>query len=300
MTVPIRSLLFIPGDNERKIEKSRASNADGLVLDLEDSVTPSRKALARSMIADLLKNRTRGAGKQPALWVRINPLFTADALLDLSAVAAGGPDGILLPKADGPQDVIRLGFYLDALETRDGLPPGGIKILPVATETARAPFSLGDYQNHDLPRLFGLTWGAEDLSAAVGASSNRDEDGRWSLTYRTVRSLMLLASKACGVQAVETLYVDYKDEAGLRRSCLAARREGFTGRFAIHPDQVDPINEAFSPSADDVAFAERVVKAFAEKPDEGTIGIDGKMLDRPHLQQALQVLATRDAFASRR
>jgi citrate lyase subunit beta/citryl-CoA lyase len=297
MSAPLRSLLFVPGDSERKIEKSRASKADALVLDLEDSVAPTRKSVARGMIADLLK--TGNFNKGTAQWVRINPVTTPEALLDLAAVVGGRPAGILLPKADGPEDVRRVSYYLDALEAREGLPAGSIVIVPVATETAAAPFSLGLYKDAGLKRLFGLTWGAEDLSAAVGAATNMDEDGRLALTYRTVRSLTLMAAKAAGVEAIDTVYPDFKDTAGFRKSCIAARREGFTGRFAIHPDQVDTINEAFSPSAEDIALAERVVAAFGAVPDSGAISIDGKMLDRPHLQQALKVLAMRDAFARR-
>jgi citrate lyase subunit beta / citryl-CoA lyase len=297
MSMPVRSMLFVPGDSERKIEKSRASNADALVLDLEDSVAPARKAFARATIAAHLKSvvgATRGTQ-----WVRINPLSTPEALLDLSAIVAGRPAGILLPKAESPADVQRLSHYLDALEAREGLTVGSIAIVPVATETARAPLSLASYPDAGLTRLFGMTWGAEDLSAAIGASTNMDEDGRLSLTYRTVRSLTLLAAKACNAEALETVYPDYKDLEGLKKSCIAARREGFTGRFAIHPDQVDIINAAFSPSSDEVAYAERVVAAFAATVDTGTVGLDGKMLDRPHLKQAQKVLTMRDALASR-
>ena len=297
MSVPARSMLFVPGDSERKIEKSRASNADALVLDLEDSVAPARKALARETIAAYLKSTSSSA--RVARWVRINPLSTPEALLDLAAIVAGKPTGILLPKADSPADVQKLSHYLDALEAREGLAAGSIAVVPVATETARAPLSLALYPDAGLTRLFGITWGAEDLSAAIGASTNLDEDGRLSLTYRTVRSLTLLAAKACNVEALETVYPDYKDLEGLKKSCIAARREGFTGRFAIHPDQVDVINAAFSPNADEIAFAERVVAAFAATVDTGTVGLDGKMLDRPHLKQAQKVLAMRDALASR-
>jgi citrate lyase subunit beta / citryl-CoA lyase len=296
MRVPIRSMLFVPGDSERKLEKSQASNADALVLDLEDSVATARKTFARATIATHLK-RVAGATRI-AQWVRINPLTTPEALLDLAAIVAGKPAGILLPKADSPADVQKVSHYLDALEVREGLAPGLIAVIPVATETARAPLSLASYPDAGLTRLFGITWGAEDLSAAIGASTNTDEDGRLSLTYRTVRSLTLLAAKACNAEALETVYPDYKDLAGLSKSCIAARREGFTGRFAIHPDQVDVINAAFSPNADEIAFAERVVAAFAAA-DTGTVGLDGKMLDRPHLVQAQKILAMRDALASR-
>lgn len=291
---PIRSMLFVPGDSERKIEKSRASTADALVLDLEDSVAMARKPEARGLVAGVL---AEGPSAGPALWVRVNPVDTADCLPDLAAVVRGRPAGILLPKAAGPLDVIRVGRYLDALEVREEVEPGSIAIIPVATETPRASLALGDYSDHHLPRLFGLTWGAEDLAAALGAASNTDEDGRLSLTYRTVRSLMLLAAKANDIEAIDTVYPDYRDLDGLQRSSIASRREGFTGRFAIHPDQVAMINAAFSPSEADIAFAEKVVAAFAAAPDTGVVGVDGKMLDRPHLIQAQKLLALRDAYA---
>jgi citrate lyase subunit beta / citryl-CoA lyase len=297
MRPPVRSLLFVPGDSERKLEKSRASQADSLVLDLEDSVAPSRKAFARGLIVEYLKSGQTPHGT--SLWVRINPLSTPESLPDLAAVVAGRPAGILLPKADGPVEVENVSLCLDALEVREGLPIGSIAIIPVVTETARAALSINQYPDFKLPRLFGITWGAEDLSAAIGASTNTDDDGRLSLTYRYVRSMTLLAAKACSVEAIDTVYPDYKNAAGLRASCSASRREGFTGRFAIHPDQVGVINEAFSPSAEEVAFAERVVAAFAAAPDIGTVGLDGKMLDKPHLTQAQKVLVLRDALTSR-
>jgi Citrate lyase beta subunit len=292
----IRSMLFVPGDSERKLEKSKQSSADALVLDLEDSVAPSRKGVARDMVKEYMAGDDIRSGLQ--LWVRINPLTSADALPDLAAVIAARPAGILQPKVDGPADVQRLSNYLDVLEVREGIPAGSISILPVVTETAQAPFSLGSYHTAGLSRLFGLTWGAEDLSSAIGAATNLDDDGRWSLTYRIVRSFTLLAAKSCGIEAIETLYTDYRDETGLRKSCQAARREGFSGRFAIHPDQVGPINESFTPSIEDVAFAEEVIAAFAKAPDSGTVGVNGKMLDRPHLVQAQKVLALRDAYGA--
>jgi citrate lyase subunit beta/citryl-CoA lyase len=297
----LRSILFVPGDSERKIEKSQGAGADALVLDLEDSVSPARKTIARQMVREYLSARTFRAGT--AQWVRINPLTTPEAMHDLAAVVAGKPAGILLPKADGPADVQRLSYCLDALEAREGVPAGAIAIMPVATETARAPFSLGDYRHREqhggLARLYGLTWGAEDLSAAIGASTNAEDDGQLALTYRTVRSLTLLAARAAGVEAIDTVYPDFRNMDGLKRSCTASRREGFTGRFAIHPDQVALINATFSPSADEIAFAEKVIAAFKATPDAGVVGVDGKMLDRPHLSQAEKVLARRDAFAAR-
>jgi citrate lyase subunit beta/citryl-CoA lyase len=289
---PIRSLLFVPGDSEKKFEKGLGSGADALILDLEDSVAAARKPVAREMVAAFLNGRP--GDRRPRLWVRINPLATPEGLPDLVAVMAGRPDGIMIPKPDGPAEVARLSHYLDALEAQNGIPSGSVGILPVATETARAPFALGDYADAGLTRLVGLTWGAEDLSAAIGASTNL-ENGVWAFTYRMVRSCCLLAAKAAGVQAIETLYVDFRDDAGLRASSKAARAEGFTGRIAIHPAQIPGINESFTPSAEEVAFARRVVEAFAAAGDAGTIGLDGKMLDMPHLAQARHVLALHEA-----
>jgi len=294
----LRSFLFIPGDSDRKLAKADDSGADALILDLEDAVAPANKALARDKVAAFLSERPR-AGRGGQLWVRINPLDTPLALPDLAAVVRGAPDGLMLPKADGPADVARLSHYLDALEAASGVAPGSIRILPVATETAIAPFRVGDYAGAALPRLAGLTWGAEDLAAAVGASTNLAPDGQWALTYRLVRSLTLLAAHASGVQAIETLFVDYRDDAGLVASCRAARTEGFSGRIAIHPAQVATINAAFTPSDDEIDFARRVVAAFAEAGDAGTVGLDGRMLDIPHLKQARQVLAQAETSARR-
>jgi citrate lyase subunit beta/citryl-CoA lyase len=293
---PVRSWLFVPGDSERKLAKAASAGADALILDLEDSVAPPNKHAARAAVAALLKRQPDRSSAR--LWVRINALGTGEALADLAAIVAGRPDGVMLPKADGPDDVARLGHYLDALEVRDGLPAGAIAILPVATETARAPFALGDYAEASLPRLHGLTWGAEDLSAALGASTNKDESGDWAPTYRLVRSLCLMAARAAGVAPIETLHADFRDAQGLEARAAAARREGFTGMMAIHPDQVATINRCFLPSAEEVAFARRVVAAFAAQPGAGTVGLDGKMVDIPHLTQARQILALHGAYAT--
>jgi len=292
----LRSLLFIPGDSEKKLGKADGAGADALILDLEDSVAPANKPLARELVADFL--RARPGPRKSQLWVRINPLDTGLALADLAAIATAAPDGLMLPKANGPADVLRLSYYLDALEAQGGVPAGAIKILPVATETAVAPFTLGDYAKAGLTRLVGLTWGAEDLSAAVGASTNTDATGQWAFTYKLARSLTLLAAHAAGVQAIDTLYVDFKDDAGLRAACRAARAEGFTGRIAIHPAQVAGINESFSPSAEEIEHARRVLAAFAAAPGAGTVGLDGKMLDIPHYKQAQNTLAQAEAYAT--
>jgi citrate lyase subunit beta / citryl-CoA lyase len=287
---PLRSFLFIPGDSGKKLARADASGADALILDLEDAVSPSRKPLARELVAAFLHARPRST-RSREIWVRTNPLDTDLALTDLAAITAAAPDGLMLPKANGPQDVLRLSHYLDALEAQNGLAPGVIKILPVATETAISPFRLGDYATAGLARLLGLTWGAEDLSTALGASTNTDAAGQWAFTYRMVRSLCLLAAHAAGVQAVETLYADFHDEEGLRASSRAARAEGFTGRLAIHPAQVAAINESFMPSPAEIEHAQRVIAAFAAAPGAGTVGLDGKMLDLPHLKQAESILA---------
>jgi citrate lyase subunit beta/citryl-CoA lyase len=294
----LRSMLFIPGDSEKKLGKADDCGADALILDLEDSVAPENKPAARELVPAFMRERPRERRKSE-LWVRINPLSTEYALGDLAAVVCAAPDGIFLPKADGPADCQRLSFYLDALEAQAGIAAGSIGIMPVATETAVAPFRLGDYAGAGLTRLRGLTWGAEDLSAAIGASSNLGADGQWTLTYRMARSLTLLASHAAGVEALETIHVDFRDEAGLRATSRAARAEGFTGRVAIHPAQVGPINESFTPSTAELDHARRVIAAFDANPGAGTVGLDGKMLDIPHLKQARGVLAAAAAFADR-
>jgi citrate lyase subunit beta/citryl-CoA lyase len=283
----LRSFLFVPGDSERKLAKGAASGADALILDLEDSVAPGRKDVARAMVAEYLG--AAGTHRAPELWVRINPMDEG-GLDDLVAVVRAAPDGLVVPKVGHPDELARLSLMLDALERRDGV-ARPIRLMPVATETARAPFALGAYADVALPRLYGLTWGAEDLATALGASANRDADGGWGFIYRMVRAQCLLAAHAAGVAAIDTLYADFRDEAGLAAESLAAAREGFTGRLAIHPAQVAAINAAFSPNAADVEHAQRVVAAFAASPGTGVVGLDGKMLDRPHLKQAEALLA---------
>ena len=297
MRLPLRSFLFVPGDSEKKLDKTVDSPADALVLDLEDSVAPSRKDGARRLVGEYLRAKRARPGLE--VWVRINPLNGPHALSDLATIVGGAPRGLLLPKAEGAADIARLSHYLDALEVREGITPGSIEIIAVATETAAATLALGSYCGAGLARLYGLTWGAEDLSADIGAASNKQADGELSLTYRVVRSNMLLAAKAAGVHALETAYPDFRNLEVLGTTLVAARKEGFAGGFAIHPAQIEPLNTAFSPSAEDIALAEQVVAAFAADPDVGTIGIDGRMYDRPHLIQAQKVLALRDAFAAR-
>jgi citrate lyase subunit beta/citryl-CoA lyase len=288
-----RSFLFVPGDSERKLAKAEGCGADALILDLEDAVSADRIAIARGLLRDfLLSHRERARTR---LWVRINPLSSDLALADLAAVAAGAPDGILLPKTVAASDVVLLDHYLSALEASEGLAAGSISIMPVATETASGMFGLGAFAGCS-KRLWGMTWGAEDLAAAVGASTNRDESGELEFTYRLARSLCILAAVAAQVEPIDTVFTNFKDAAGLAREAHAARRAGFTGKIAIHPDQVAPINAAFTPSSDEVAYAHRVVAAFSS--GIGTVAIDGKMLDQPHLKQARRVLKMADDKSS--
>lgn len=261
-------------------------------------MTPENKAAARKLIPEFMATRPRGKRKQQ-FWVRVNPFDTGMTLGDLAAVVAAAPDGIMQPKTDTPEDVRRLSYYLDAFEAAYGIEAGSIKIIAVATETAVAPFHLGDFASAGLERLTGITWGAEDLSAAIGASTNLDASGEWAFTYKMVRSLCLLAAHASGVQAIDTLYADFRDDDGLRKSCRGSRAEGFTGRLAIHPAQVAGINESFIPSGQEVAHAQRVLDAFAANPGAGTVGLDGKMIDIPHQKQAQRLLAQAKAFGAK-
>lgn len=288
----LRSLLFIPADSERKYARGRDTRADALILDLEDSVAPAQKSRGRDHVSSLLKaSLTEG----PAHWVRINPLDSGLALDDLAAVVRPGLAGIMLPKANGGQDILRLSHYLDALEAREGLTGGRTRIIPVATETPQAMFALDTYRRIS-PRLAALTWGAEDLGAAVGATTNR-HDNDWTEPYRYVRSQCLFAAAAADVSPLETLYADFRDDHGLKADCARARRDGFTGRVAIHPDQIDTINDSFSPTADELTHARRIVEAFDANPTVGVVGLDGRMYDLPHLKAARRVLAASDLEA---
>ncbi len=280
----LRSLLFVPADSERKLEKAKSSPADALILDLEDAVAADRRLHARGLMGEYVQS----AKSKASLWVRINPVGSEDYREDLDAVAAARPAGVVVPKPDSPDTLRALDRDLSALEARYGVADRAIAVIPVASETPVAALSLGEYRKPP-PRLAALTWGAEDLSAALGAATNRDEDGRFAFTYRMVRSLCLLAAKAADVEAIDTLYADFRDRAGLENYARAAQREGFTGMLAIHPDQVETINGAFTPSAADVEHAKRVVAAFAS--GAGVASLDGKMLDQPHLKQAKHVLA---------
>jgi citrate lyase subunit beta/citryl-CoA lyase len=283
----LRSLLFVPGDSARKIAKAAEAGADVLILDLEDSVAPSQKDAARALVAALLDDP---APRSWGFFVRVNPFDTDLTLADLAAVVKPGLDGILVPKANGAHDIARIGHYLDAFEQKAGMPVGGVSIAAVATETPAAMFALGSYTPAH-PRLIGLTWGAEDLGAAIGATGNKLPDGAWTFPYQVARAQCLYAAAGAGVAPIDTLFADFRDADGLDRSCRDARRDGFTGRVAIHPDQVATINRCFSPSDAELAEARTIVAAFAASPHSGTLGIDGKMYDIPHLKAAQRTLA---------
>lgn len=287
----LRSLLFVPGDSEKKFAKARESGADVLILDLEDSVALSMKDMAREMVQSWLDQASE---VEPALFVRINPLDGGLTLADLAAVVRPGLAGVLVPKANGVHDIERIGHYLDALEQRAGMERGTVKIAVVSTETPAAMFALGTYQQAG-ERLLGLTWGAEDLGAAIGITDNKEPDGSWTFPYQVARAQCLFAAAAANVAPIDTLYGNFKDPEGLEIDCRRARRDGFTGRIAIHPAQVETINRCFSPSEEEIAFAKRVVEAFAANPDAGTLGIDGKMVDLPHLTAARKTLAAAGA-----
>ncbi len=279
----LRSLLFAPGDSARKMEKALASGADAVILDLEDAVAAENKPTARAMVRELLCG-TKDRARQE-IWVRINPLDTPLALPDLGAIVAGAPDGLMLPKPLSAADVTLLDHYLTALEAQAELPLGRIRVIPVVTETAASTLATGTYAGSS-PRLAGLTWGSEDLATALGAISNRDDEGRYSFTYQLARSLCLIGCHAAGVAAIETVFTNFRDPDGLAAYARLARRDGFNGLMAIHPDQVAVINAAFTPSAEEIAEAEKVVAVFAANPGAGTIGFEGRMLDMPHLKQA--------------
>jgi citrate lyase subunit beta/citryl-CoA lyase len=284
MRVFMRSMLFVPADSERKLARGLESGADALILDLEDSVAASNRPTARKLARDFLEAH----GPDRILrYVRVNPLASGLALDDLAATAAGRPDGILLPKCL-PEDVRALDNYLSAFEAAAGAPVGVIRIVAIATETPQAVFALGGYAGVS-PRLEAITWGAEDLSACLGGS-NKTIEGEYDGPYKLARSLCLLAAAAAEVVAIDTIYTDFKDPEGLTAECLAARRSGFAAKMAIHPAQLAIINEAFSVSAEEREWAERVIAAFAANPDAGTLALDGKMIDKPHLTLARRLL----------
>lgn len=281
-----RSWLFVPGDSPSKIEKALGSGADAVILDLEDSVAPASKAAARDGVAQILRRPRAGGG--PQLWVRVNPLTTTLALEDLAAIVVAAPDGVVLPKAEGAGDIERLDHYLEALEAGAGRPIGATSILPISTETPRALFKLDSYAQV-AGRLAGLTWGAEDLPSAVGASINHGSDGAFTDLCRLARTLCLAGAAAADVSAIETVYPAFRDFDGLRAYADLGRKEGFGGMLAIHPAQVEIINAAFTPSEAEIGHAQQVLEAFRQ--GAGVISLDGQMLDAPHLKQAQRILA---------
>src|SRR5215831_2097761 len=287
----MRSLLFVPADGGSKLDKAFASGADAMIIDLEDSIAPDRKAQARASAAAFLKN-VASAAKRPRLLVRVNAIATGLIDADLDAVVPARPDAILLPKAEGAASVIHADAKLSAHEAIAGLPEGHIKILAQAIETAAGLFAAGNFRGSSA-RLIGLTWGPEDLSAEIGSETNRDAQGVLTEPYRLARSVCLFAAAAAGVAAIETIHVDFRNLEYLRRDTETARRDGFVGRLAIHPAQVPVINEVFTPTAAEIEKAKAVVAAFAAQPDAGAVGIDGKMYDRPHLVRAQALLASR-------
>jgi citrate lyase subunit beta/citryl-CoA lyase len=285
----MRSYLFVPGDSPRKLDKGLDSGADALILDLEDSVAPDRKAEARATTLAYLR-QAQPLAKRPHLLVRVNALSTGLIDADLDAVMAGKPDAILLPKAEGGASIVHLDAKLAVREAVNDLPDGQTRIVAIATETAASLFVAGTYAGASA-RLIGLTWGAEDLSAELGSETNRDAAGAFTEPYRFARNLCLAAASAARIVPIDTVFVDFRDSTGLRRESEEARRDGFTAKMAIHPGQVAVINDVFTPTPAAIAKARAVVEAFAANPGAGVIGIDGVMFDRPHLERAKQLLA---------
>ena len=284
----MRSLLFVPGDSPRKLDKALSSGADVLLIDLEDSVDVAAKDDARRVTsAFVAEHRTKP--DRPRLYVRVNGLTTGLTDADLDGVMPVAPDGIILPKTVGGADVAHLGAKLAVREAEYGLEDGATRILAIATENAAGVFALGTFAGAS-HRLTGLTWGGEDLSADLGAEANRDEHGGYTDPYRLARSLTLMGAAAAGVDAVDSVFTNFRDMAGLEAECRQARRDGFVAKMAIHPAQVPVINEAFTPSAEAIVRAQAVIEAFKTHPGAGVVGVDGEMLDRPHLLRAERLL----------
>jgi citrate lyase subunit beta/citryl-CoA lyase len=280
----MRSFLFVPGDSLRKFESAKKTSADALILDLEDSIASDQKVVARGITRGMLDARHPGQ----KMYIRVNALDTGLTLGDLAAVMPGRPDGIVLPKCEGAADVNRLALYLDAFEAASNLEQGTTRIVPVATETARAVLKLLDFEGAS-PRLWGLMWGAEDLAASLGASGNRTKSG-FRRPFLLARDLCLISAAAAGVVAIDTIATDIDDLAALKEEAIAARQDGFMAKVVIHPKHVDVVNAAFMPTDEEIAWAQRVIKAFDDNPDTGVVKLDGQMLDRPHLRAALKIL----------
>lgn len=282
-----RSWLFAPGDSEKKMQKATGGSADIAIFDLEDAVAPEAKPTARAMVAAFLKAQPAAARQR--LWVRVNPLDGEHTLQDLAAIMPGRPGGIMLPKAFGRADVELLDHYLSALEVANDIEQGSTKVIVLVTETAEGMYTTGDYK--DAPRVVAMTWGAEDLADALGASENRNPDGSYGFTYELARSFCLMGASVAGVLPIETIQGDFRDLDGLRQRAEKVRRDGYRGMLAIHPAQVDVINDAFTPTEEELAAAQDIVDVFAANPGAGTIGHNGAMLDRPHLARAQALLA---------
>ena len=285
----IRSWLFVPGDSDRKLEKGRMINADALILDLEDAVADDRQQIARDKISAFLQQNSERSRQQ--LWVRINPLDHEFSLPDLAAVMVGRPDGIVLPKVNSARDVNRLADYLAALEARDGLQSGSTKILPIATETAQSLLTFHTYLEMANERIVAFTWGAEDLATALGASDNRNPSNEeYDYPYLHAKTMCLATARAINAQPVSALVANFRDGDALKADCERDRRAGWIGKIAIHPDQCEIINQAFTPTRAEIEQARTIVDLFANNPGVGTLGLDGMMLDMPHLKQAQNLL----------
>jgi citrate lyase subunit beta/citryl-CoA lyase len=283
----MRSWLFVPGDSQVKLDKAGGIGADVVIVDLEDAVAPPAKPTARMLARSWLQAQ---AGAGFGRWVRINPLDTALWREDLATIMPGKPDGIMVPKASGPEQLQALAAELYELEGRGGVQPGATRILPLVSETPAAALGIPAYASFSLPRLAGLTWGAEDLSAAIGASRKRDSRGYWADAFRFVRAQVLLAAHARGVAPIDTLHADFRDLEGLERIAGDAYADGFAGMLAIHPGQVPVINAAFTPGEEEIAQARAIVAAFSANPGAGALQLEGRMIDQPHLQQARRLL----------
>ena len=288
----IRSYLFVPADSERKFARATESEADAIIIDLEDSVAPDRKDAARRNLEGFLSTACR-----PELWVRINPLTTTEHREDVEALAPAPPKGVVLPKSGGADDVRRLDAMLDAMEAEAGRESGRTRILPLVTETPAALFAVAEYADAG-ERLSALTWGAEDLAAALGAQTNRDPNGQWLAPYALARTLCLLGAAAAGLPAVETVFTRVRDTAAAGEFAALARRDGFSGMLVLHPAQLGPVHDAFTPTDAEIEHARRVVELFDNNPGEGVAMMDGEMVDRPHYLQARRILDVADRIAS--
>lgn len=286
MTGAMRSLLFVPADSERKLGKVGGAGADALILDLEDSVLPERKPAARTLAAQYLAS----SRQRELVWVRVNDRSSGELLKDLTAIVPARPAGIVLPKILGPEDIEAVAYYLEALESSHGIESGAIAMLALVTETPAAVLRMAELLNLACTRLRAISWGAEDLSAALGAGDPRTAAGAWRATYEHARTQCLLAAHALAIEAIDSVYVDYRDAHGFRQACENSRHDGFTGRLAIHPDQVPIINAAFTASESERLLAQRIVDAFAVVSGAGAVSLDGKMYDLPHLKSARRLL----------